>query len=200
MNRKIFSFLVVSLFTVTAGCAVQSKPANQEIPKQNLPSEQVKAKVNQPIPVTLPTDATIFLNKGKKREGRVVEIDEKSQKLSIQRGREQESHSLSQIDKIVFSKSARVYDSDGMSVIRGDGTKVKVRPEIWRSIPMNSFRLLDPHQGKAEVNLKSVVSADKLESIRSVIVRDEKNKRQYVVDEMQFNVNKKTMTIVATPY
>jgi len=65
---------------------------------------------------------------------------------------------------------------------------------------MNAFRLLDPHQGQAEVKLESVLSLDKLDSIRSVMVGDGKNKPQFVVDEMQFNVQKKTMTIAATPY
>jgi hypothetical protein len=32
------------------------------------------------------------------------------------------------------------------------------------------------------------------------VVGDGKNKRQFVVDEMQFDVQKKTMTIAATPY
>jgi hypothetical protein len=65
---------------------------------------------------------------------------------------------------------------------------------------MNAFRLLDPNKGQAEVKLESVLSLDKLDSIRSVMVGDGKNKRQFVVDEMQFNVQKKTMTIAATPY
>jgi len=196
MNRKIFSFLVVSLFTVTAGCAVQSKPARQEIPKQNLPSEQVKAKVSQPIPVTLPTDATIYMKTGQKREGRVVEIDEKSQKLSIQRGSEKESHPLSQIDKIVFAKSAVVYRNNGGPVIRGDGTQATSNQAKWNGIPMSDFKLKDAVKGQAVVNLgPPVVNRAQLRGIVGVA-----NDRQFVVDEMQFDVQKKTITIVATPY
>ncbi|MEG4208478.1 hypothetical protein [Microcoleus sp. S13_B4] len=199
MKRKTLSFLVVALFTVTAGMAAQVNAASQEVQKQNLPSVQAEANASGPIPVALPTDAKISMKKGTPQSGRVVEIDEKTQKISIQRGRDKVSIPLSQIDKIVFSKTAVVYYSNGGPIVRGDGTPAKGRPETWRGIPMNAFRLLDPNQGQAEVKLESVLSLDKLDSLRSVMVGDGKNKRQFVVEEMQFDVQKKTMTIAATP-
>ena len=201
MKRRTLSFLVVALFTVTASMAAQVNAASQEVQKQNLRSVQAQAKASQPIPVALPTDAEILMKGGDKRDGRVVQIDEKAQKLLIQGSGKPVSIPLGQIDKIVFPKNAVVYLSNGMPKVRGDGTPAKGRRETWRGIPMNAFRLLDPpDKGQAEVNLRSVVSVDKLESLNSVIVGDGKNKRQYVVDEMQFNVQKKTMTIAATPY
>ena len=200
MKRRTLSFLVVALFTVMAGMAAQVNAASQDVQKQNLRSVQPQASASQAIPVALPTDAKISMKKGEPISGRVVEIDEKMQKISIQRGREKRSIPLGQIDKIVFSKSAVVYYSNGGPVVRGDGTPAKGRPETWRGIPMNAFRLLDPNQGQADVKLESVLSVDKLDSIRSVMIGDGKNKRQFVVDEMQFDVQKKTMTIAATPY
>ncbi|MEP6485948.1 hypothetical protein NDI43_02290 [Microcoleus vaginatus GB2-A3] len=200
MKRKTLSFLVVALFTVTAGMAAQVNAASQEVQKQNLPSIQAQANASQPIPVALPTQAEIVMKGGGKRDGRVVQIDEKVQQLWIQLGQEKRSIPLGQIDKIVFSKSAVVYRSNGMPPIRGDRTPAKGRPETWRGIPINAFRLLDPNKGQAEVKLESVLSLDKLDSIRSVMVGDGKNKRQFVVDEMQFDVQKKTMAIAATPY
>ena len=200
MKRKTLSFLVVALFTVTAGMAAQVNAATQDVQKQNLRSVQAQANASGPIPVALPTDAKISMKKGTPQSGRVVEIDEKTQKISIQRGREKRSIPLGQIDKIVFSKSAVVYYSNGGPVVRGDGTPAKGRPETWRGIPMNAFRLLDPNKGQADVKLESVLSLDKLDSIRSVMIGDGKNKRQFVVDEMQFDVQKNTMTIAATPY
>ncbi|MEG4458184.1 hypothetical protein [Microcoleus sp. N9_A1] len=199
MKRQTLSFLVVALFTVIAGMAAQVNAASQEVQKQNLRSVQAEANASGPIPVALPTDAKISMKKGTPQSGRVVEIDEKTQKISIQRGRDKVSIPLSQIDKIVFSKTAVVYYSNGGPILRGDGTPAKGRPETWRGIPMNAFRLLDPNQGQAEVKLESVLSLDKLDSLRSVMVGDGKNKRQFVVDEMQFDVQKKTMTIAATP-
>ncbi|MEG4803516.1 hypothetical protein QUB63_22405 [Microcoleus sp. ARI1-B5] len=201
MKRRTLSFLVVALFTVTAGMAAQVNAASQEVQKQNLPSVQAEANASQPIPVALPTQAEIVMKGGGKRDGRVVQIDEKVQQLLIQGGQGKLSIPLGQIDKIVFSKNAVVYLSNGMPKVRGDGTPAKGRRETWRGIPMNAFRLLDPpDKGQAEVKLESVLSLDKLDSIRSVMVGDGKNKRQYVVDEMQFDVQKKTMTIAATPY
>lgn len=185
---------------LSLGMAAQVNAASQEVHKQNLRSVQAQANASGPIPVALPTDAKISMKKGTPQSGRVVEIDEKTQKISLQRGRDKVSIPLSQIDKIVFSKSAVVYYSNGRQHLRGDGTPAKGRPETWRGIPMNAFRLLDPNKGQADVKLESVLSLDKLDSIRSVMIGDGKNKRQFVVDEMQFDVQKKTMTIAATPY
>jgi len=199
MKRKTLSFLVVALFTVTAGRAAQVNAASQEVQKQNLPSVQAQANASGPIPVALPTQAEIVMKGGGKRDGRVVQIDEKEQKVLIELGSEKRSIPLGQIDKIVFPKSARAYRSNGERFIRGEAT-ARSRPETWRGIPINAFRLLDPNQGQADVNLESVLSRDKLDSIRSVIVGDGRNKRQFVVDEMLFDVQKKTMTIAATPY
>ncbi|MEG4885117.1 hypothetical protein QUB75_30690 [Microcoleus sp. K1-B6] len=178
----------------------QVNAASQEVQKQNLPSVQAQANPSQPIPVALPTDAKISMKKGTPQSGRVVEIDEKTQKISLQRGRDKVSIPLGQIDKIVFSQSAVVYRRNRWPVYRGYGTSAKGRRETWRGIPMKAFRLLDPNQGQAEVKLESVLSLDKLDSIRSVMVGDGKNKPQFVVDEMQFDVQKKTITIAATPY
>lgn len=178
MKYKTLSFLVVALFTVTAGMAAQVNAASQEVQKQNLPSVQAEANASQPIPVALPTQAEIVMKGGDKRDGQVVQIDEKEQKLWIQGAREKRSLPLSQIDKIVFPNNAVVYLSNRGPVVRGDRTPAKGRPETWRGIPMNAFRLLDPNKGQADVKLESVLSLDKLDSIRSVMVGDGKNKRQ----------------------
>jgi hypothetical protein len=200
MKRQTVSFLVIALFTVTAGMAGQVNAASQEVQKQNLRSVQAQANASGSIPVALPTQGEIVMKGGGKRDGRVVQIDEKEQQLWIQLGQEKRSIPLSQIDKIVFPKTAVVYLSNGGPVVRGDGTPAKGRRETWRGIPMNAFRLLDPNKGQADVKLESILSLDKLDSIRSVILGYGKNKRQFVVDEMQFDVQKKTMTIAATPY
>jgi hypothetical protein len=200
MKRKTLSFLVVALLTVTAGMAAQVNAASQEVQKQNLRSVQAQANASGPIPVALPTQAEIEMKGGAKRDGRVVEIDEKEQKVLIQGGQGKLSIPLGQIHKILFPESAKAYYINGGPVVRGDRTPTKGRPQTWRGIPINAFRLLDPNKGQAEVKLESVLSVDKLDSLRSVIVGDGKNKRQFVVDEMQFDVQKKTMTIAATPY
>ena len=200
MKRKTLSFLVVALFTVTAGMAAQVNAASQEVQKQNLPSVQAQANASGPIPLALPMQAEIVMKGGGKRDGRVVQIEEKEQKVLIKAGQAEQSIPLGEIDRIVFFISPQDYSSNGVLVIRGDRTLAKGRPETWRGIPMNAFRLLDPNKGQADVKLDSVLSPDKLASLRSVLLGDGKNKRQFVVDEMQFDVQKKTMTMAATPY
>jgi len=200
MKRKTLSFLVVALFTVTAGMAAQVNAASQEVQKPNLPSVQAQAKASQPIPVALPIKAEIVMKGGGRRDGKVVQIDEKGQKLVIQGGRDTKSIPLSQVEKIVFPNNAVVYRANGGRFIRGERPPANLT-ETWRGIPMNAFRLLNPpEKGQAELNLGSVVSADDLDYIRQIMLGNGKNTRQYVVDEMQFDVKKKTMTITATPY
>ena len=200
MKRRTLSFLVVALFTVTAGMAAQVNAASQEVQKQNLRSVQAQANASQPIPVALPTQAEIVMKGGGKRDGRVVQIDEKVQQLWIQLGQEKRSIPLSQVEKIVFPNNAVVYRASGGPIVRGERPPANLT-EIWRGIPMNAFRLLNPpDKGQAELNLGSVISADDLDYIRQIMLGNGKNTRQYVVDEMQFDVKKKTMTIKATPY
>jgi len=196
MKRRTLSFLVVALFTVTAGMAAQVNAASQEVQKQNLPSVQAQANASQPIPVRLPTQAEIVMKGGGKRDGRVVQIDEKTQKLLIQGGQEKRSIPLGQIDKIVFPKTAVVYRENGDRLIRGELPPATSTQAKWNGIPMSAFELKDAVQGKAVVRLgPPVVSRAQLRGILGV-----SKDREFFVDEMQFDVQKKTMTIVATPY
>ncbi|MEG4810964.1 hypothetical protein QUA82_24735 [Microcoleus sp. F8-D3] len=196
MKRKTLSFLVVALFTVTAGMAAQVNAASQEVQKQNLRSVQAQANASQAIPVALPTQAEIVMKGGGKRDGRVVQIDEKVQQLWIQLGQEKRSLPLSQIDKIVFANNAIVYRTNGGQFIRGEIPPATKTQAKWNGIPMNAFRVLDPVKGQAEVKLEPpVVTRGQLRGIWAV-AKD----RQYVVDEMQFDMQKKTMTILVTPY
>jgi len=197
MKRKTLSFLVVALFTVTPGMAAQVNAASQEVQKQNLRSVQAQANASAPIPVALPTQAEIVMKAGGKRDGRVVQIDDKTQKVVIQAGQEKRSIPLGQIDKIVFPKSAVVYLSNGgMPKVRGELPPATNNQAKWNGIPISAFRLIDPVQGQAEVKLgPPVVNRGQLRGILGV-AKD----KQFVVDEMQFDVQKKTMTIAATPY
>ena len=196
MKRKTLSFLVVALFTVTAGMAAQVNAASQEVQKQNLPSVQAQANASQPIPVALPTQAEIVMKGGGKRDGRVVQIDEKVQQLWIQLGQEKRSIPLGQIDKIVFPKTAVVYRENGDRLIRGELPPATSNQAKWNGIPMSAFELKDAVKGQAVVKLgPPVVTRAQLRGILGV-----SKDRQFFVDEMQFDVEKKTMTIVATPY
>ncbi|XZN93574.1 MAG: hypothetical protein ACM65M_12465 [Microcoleus sp.] len=197
MKRRTLSFLVVALFTVIAGMAAQVNVASQEVQKQNLSSVQAQASASQAIPVALPTDAKISMKKGAPTSGRLVEIDEKTQKISLQRGRDKISIPLGQIEKIVFPKTAEVYiDSRPGPVVRGELPPPTNNQARWSGIPISAFELKDAVKGQAVVNLgPPVVNRAQLRGILGVA-----KGRQFVVDEMQFDVQKKTMTIAATPY
>jgi hypothetical protein len=196
MKRRTLSFLVVALFTVTAGMAAQVNATSQEVQKRNLPAVQAQANASQPVPVALPTQAEIVMKGGEKRDGRVVEIDEKGQKLWIQGSREKRSFPLGQIEKVVFPNNAVVYLDRTGAKIRGELPPATNSQARWNGIPISAFRLIDSVKGQAEVNLgPPVVSRGQLRGIVGV-AKD----RQFVVDEMQFDVQKKTMTIAATPY
>ena len=196
MKRKTLSFIVVALFTVTASMAAQVNAASQEVQKQNLPSVQAQANVSQPISVALPIKAKIEMKGGGIRDGQVLEIDEKGQKLWIQGAVDKKSLPLSQVEKIVFPKNAVVYRANRGPIIRGELAPATSIQAKWNGIPMGAFRVIDAVKGQAEVKLgPPVVNRGQLRGILGV-AKD----RQFVVDLLQFDLQKKTMTILATPY
>jgi len=196
MKRKTLSFLVLALFTVTASMAAQVNAASQEVQKQNLPSVQAQANPSQLIPLALPTKAKIEMKGGGIRDGQVLEIDERGQKLWIQGAVDKKSLPLSQVEKIVFPNNAVVYTAKGRPFIRGELQQTTSTQSTWNGIPIGAFRLINAVKGQAEVKLvPPVVNRVQLRGILGV-AKD----RQFVVDQMQFDMQKKTMTILATPY
>jgi hypothetical protein len=144
----------------------------------------------------LPTDAEILLKGGQSSSGRVTGIDGQGQKLLIERGRSAGSIPLSKIEKVVFRDGALVYRSDGRQIIRGERERPVGRQATWSGIGLSAFRMQNASQGQAVVSLKPpIVSVAQLRGIRQVA-----SDRQYVVDEMRFNSQQRTMTILATPY
>jgi len=196
MKRKTLSFLVLALFTVTASMTAQVNAASQEVQKQNLPSVQAQANPSQLIPLALPTKAKIEMKGGGIRDGQVLEIDERGQKLWIQGAVDKKSLPLSQVEKIVFPNNAVVYTAKGRPFIRGEIQQTTSTQSTWNGIPIGAFRLIDAVKGQAEVKLvPPVVNRGQLRGILGV-AKD----RQFVVDQMKFDMQKKTMTILATPY
>lgn len=187
MKRNTLSFLVVTLFTVTAGRAAQVNGASQPVQKENLPSVQAQSNASQTVPIKLLTQAQIVMKGGDKRDGQVVKIDQKGQKLWIQASGQQRSLPLNQIDKIMFRKSPPPPSSNRGLVLRSGKFQ-------WNGIPMSAFELKDAAKGQAVVKLgPPVVNREQLREILGAA-----KSRQFVVDEMRFNVQKKTMTILAT--
>ena len=197
MIIKAFSSrLAVALLATATGLVTQASVASQDLLRQNLPSLQAQVNQNKEIlTVSLPTEAEILLKGGKTIDGQIIGIDNQGQKLSIQQGgRDKQSIPLSQVEKVKFNGSV-VYKADGRKYLRGDGGNISPAggqvslPEI----PLNAFSFRgDPNKGQADV----ILGAGGL----SRGIRDTAKTRQFVVDEMQFNLPKKTMKILATPY
>lgn len=157
---------------------------------------QNKPRQDLPIPIALPTLADIYLKGEESKTGRVIAIDLRSQKLTIQRdGSPSASEHITKIEKVVFRKDAPVYNSNGKLVIRGDGTGLTAKePETWRGIPLTDFKLQDPSKGYAEVKLKSVFNQADLAGIRAVA-----GTCLYVVEELKFEPSAKmTFQVRAT--
>ncbi|MCL1464020.1 hypothetical protein [Argonema galeatum] len=195
--KAFLNILVVALVATApqlGGCT--RAPSGNDVGRGNLPAAQAQAKVDEAlVPVALPKLAVVSLKNGDKIEGEVTEIDTKQQKLSLQslQGEKTISFPLNQVEKIEYSKNALVYKTDGRQVIRGEGVAAAGVQENWKSLQLDDFH---SQQGKGEVKLKPpVVSELKLQGILSV----SKN-RSFVVDEIQFDWQNRTMTIMATPY
>ncbi|MFK0729909.1 MAG: hypothetical protein ACIWVG_01745 [Gloeotrichia echinulata HAB0833] len=196
--KALFKLIVVGLLTTAAGLVGNNLSAiGKEIKTGNFLLAQTPVKT-ETVAVALPDLADIFLKGGESSSGRVIGIDVKGQKLSIRRQGSSTSYiiPLSKIEKVVFKNVAKAYRTDGRQIIRGDRQRPTVKPDNWKGIPLDTFNIINPQQGQAQVKLgPPVVTPAKLSGILSV-AKD----RQYVVEQIQFNLQKKTMTIQATPY
>lgn len=166
---------------------------SQDVRTRNFTITQApNVKPDEILRVALPTEAKVILKGGGSMSGRVTQID--SQNLLIQRS-STKPIPLSQIEEVIFSEKALVFRFSGPPVIRGDGVVPAATPAIL-NIPLNAFRMQDPVKGQAEVKLgSSVVPRGRLRGILAV-AKD----RQYVVENIKFNLPQNMMTILATPY
>lgn len=192
--KALSSRLAVTLLAIATGLLTQATVASQDLQRGDLPFLQAQVNQNKDLlEVTLPTEAVISLKGGKKLDGQVIEIDNKGQKLSVRQGREKQSLALDQVEKVEFNGTV-FYRTDGRQAFRGDGGTLSPAGDqrTLPNIPMNAFTLEDANKGKAKVTF--------LPGELSRGIRDTAKNRQFVVDEMQFNLPKKTMMIKATPY
>jgi len=194
------TFLNVMLVGILSAVVLESSPVSaigQEIKTENRLVAQTPVKSNAiALPIALPDLAKISLKGGASSSGRVVGIDAQAQTLQIQRGQKTGLIPLSQIQIVAFENSAIAYRKNGHPIMRGRDTRPQGKPETWSDLSLNNFRMKNPAQGQAEVKLgPPVVNSDLLRGIQSVA-----QDRQYVVEQIQFNPQKRTMTIQATPY
>lgn len=147
------------------------------------------------VPVSLPELAVITLKDGGERSGKVVGFDSQKQTLLLQRGSASASTPLNQIAKVVYAKDAPFYRAQGEPVIRGNPVSQAGSVATWSNVPLSSFQVTDASRGQATVMLDAVLSSSQLPGVRAVA-----GSSTYVVDEMQFNLQQRTMTVSVTPY
>jgi hypothetical protein len=196
--KAFFQGWVVAILVMAAAIAgnIQAVIA-QDVKTGNFLLAQTPVNADElELAVALPELAEVILRGGESSSGRVIGIDAQGQGLSIQRNDKNTTIPLSQIAKVVFKNAASAYRSNGRQIIRGGGDRPTGKSVTWSSIPMNNFTIKNPTQGQAVLKLKPpAFSTAELRGIQSVA-----RNRQYVVDEIQFNPQQRTITILAKPY
>ncbi|MDZ8029092.1 MAG: hypothetical protein RMX97_31020 [Nostoc sp. DedQUE11] len=196
--RTFFQGWIVAILVMAAALAGNIEAViSKDVKTENFLLAQTQIKADElELAVALPDLAEIVLKGGNSSSGRVVGIDANGELLSIQRSGKTGTIPLSQIQKVIFKNGALVYRRDGSQFIRGERNRSTGKAVTWSGIPLNAFTVKNPAQGQAVVKLKPpIVSTAKLQGIQSV-ARD----RQYVVDEIQFNQQQRTLAIQAKPY
>jgi len=196
--KTFFQRWVVAILVMAAALAGNIQAViSQNVKTENLLLVQIPVNADElDLAVALPDLAEVILKGGESSSGRVIGIDAKGQALSIQRNGKTATIPLSRIQKVVFKNEASFYINNGRQIIRGERDRPTGKLVTWSGIPLNTFTVKDSTQGKAVVKLKPpVVSTAQLRGIQSVA-----RNRQYVVNEIQFNSQQKTITILATPY
>ena len=196
--KTFFQRWVVAILVMAAALAGNIQAViSQNVKTENLLLVQIPVNADElDLAVALPDLAEVILKGGESSSGRVIGIDAQGQALSIQRNGKTATIPLSRIQKVVFKNEASFYINNGRQIIRGERDRPTGKLVTWSGIPLNTFTVKDSTQGKAVVKLKPpVVSTAQLRGIQSVA-----RNRQYVVNEIQFNSQQKTITILATPY
>lgn len=196
--KAFFQGWVVAILVMAAAIAGNIQAViSQDVKTGNFLLAQTSVNADElELAVALPELAEVILKGGESSSGQITGIDAQGEALSIQRSGKTATIPLSQIKKVVFKNGALVYRSNGRQIIRGERDRPAGKLVTWSGIPLNTFTVKNSTQGQAVVKLKPpVVSTAQLRGIQSV-ARD----RQYVVDEIQFNSQQRTITILAKPY
>jgi hypothetical protein len=196
--KAFFQGWVVAILVIAAAIAGNIKTViGQDVKRENFLLAQTPVNADElELAVALPELAEVMLKGGESSSGRVIGIDAQGQALSIRRNDKTTTIPLSQIQRVVFKNGALVYRSNGRQIIRGERDRPIGKLVTWSGIPLNTFTVKNSTQGQAVVKLKPpVVSTEQLRGIQSVA-----RNRQYVVDEIQFNSQQRTITILAKPY
>ena len=190
--KRFYSVLILALLTATVtGLGDMSLFVGQSAPLATATAVAQSA----PLPVSLPAVAVITLKNGGERRGKVVGFDSQNQTILLQRGGDSSSIPLDQVAKVVYDRRIPFYREHGPIVVRGEKAAPAGDPDSWSNVPLSNFKVNDASRGQAVVMLDSVLPDSRLRGVRGVAVSS-----TYVLDEMQFNLQQRTMTVSVTPY
>ncbi len=195
--KAFFQGWFVAILVMAAAIAGNIQAViSQDIKTGNLLLAQTPVNADElELAVALPELTEVILKGGESSSGQITGIDAQGEALSIQRSGKTATIPLNKIQRVVF-KNGAVYRSNGRQIIRGERDRPTGKLVTWSGIPLNTFTIKNSTQGQAVVKLKPpVVTTAQLRGIQSVA-----RNRQYVVDEIQFNSQQRTITILAKPY
>jgi hypothetical protein len=190
--KRFYSVLILALLTATVtGLGDMSLFVGQPAPLATATAVAQSA----PIPVSLPAVAVITLKNGGERSGKVVGFDSQNRTILLKRGGDSSSIPLNQVAKVVYDRTAPFYREHGLLVMRGENAASPGDPDSWSNVPLSNFKVNDASRGQAVVMLDSVLPSSQLRGVRAVA-----GSSTYVLDEMQFNLQQRTMTVSVIPY
>ncbi len=159
---------------------------------------EVEAKpTQQPIPFSLPTNATVVLKNGGSRSGRVIDIN--SQDITIKRGESVAREAITNIAQIKFSGNTWWPSIDRLR-IRGDEINTTGKPRIFK-VRRDRFEWEDIEKGIAKIKPEALIEIDGKEIKRLTdIPRPMWNitESRYVVSKIEFEPERQTWIITGT--
>jgi hypothetical protein len=141
------------------------------------------------VPVALPVEAQVRLKDGNEQLGQLVALSAQQRILTIQGQRSNRSIRLEDIETVQFSQTAPAYEANGRPILRSGENRPTGTPVTWNPISLSGFQIIDSSRGRAQVVLGSRIS----NVYRSA-------NATYVVDEIRFDSQQGTLSVVATPY
>jgi len=150
----------------------------------------------RPIPISLPTEATVFLKDGGRRSGTVIEIND--QYLIVARGGDRGQEAIANISRVEFKSNSDIWwpTSSGPIVLRGDDANATGNPRRLR-VRVNGFVWEDAEKGIAMIQPEAVIGVDDEPGLSRGMRRDYGDSR-YVVSAIEFDPQESILIITAT--
>lgn len=149
----------------------------------------VHAQTQSYLPLYLPPATISFNTATPALTGQLVQLDPKQRVLIVQGVQRQYTVPIRTVRTISFNRKAPAYGADGRLVLRSDDRTPAGQPLTLGPLPLSGLRIHDPVRGMATLRVGTKKATPQPVANQT-----------YVVDELQFDAQQGTVTIVATPY